>query len=70
MMLFGGAAPVIYSGQFGQPTILGFAVLGAGLVLAAAEEDAPETTAAAAIQPFPPRVRSRSRYAEILHGRR
>jgi hypothetical protein len=70
MMLFGGAAPVIYSGQFGQPTILGFAVLGAGLVLAAAEEDTREADRAAAIPPFPPRIRSRSRYAEILHGHR
>lgn len=69
MMLFGGAAPVIYSGQFGQPTILGFAVLGAGLVLAAAQEDAPAETAPAAPAQLP-RVRSRSRYAEILHGRR
>jgi hypothetical protein len=69
MMLFGGAAPVIYSGQFGQPTLLGFAVLGAGLVLAAANDDAqlePPRTRPDQL----PRIRSRSRYAEILHGRR
>jgi hypothetical protein len=69
MMLFGGAAPVIYSGQFGQPTLLGFAVLGAGLVLAAAkDENQVEQTPPLAEQL--PRIRSRSRYAEILHGPR
>jgi hypothetical protein len=69
MMLFGGAAPVIYSGQFGQPTLLGFAVLGAGLVLAAANDDAHSEPPQAAADQLP-RIRSRSRYAEILHGRR
>lgn len=69
MMLFGGAAPIIYSGQFGQPTLLGFAVLGAGLVLAAANDDAPAEPSRPASEQLP-RIRSRSRYAEILHGRR
>ena len=63
------------SGQFGVPTILGFAVFGAGLCLAATHRPKdPEGPALFQISPEsvtnPNRtVRGRSIYAERLHGR-
>jgi len=59
------------SGQFGQPTILGFAVFVTGLAVAAMQGDGIE------VAPEPPPdvrkssmkpVRGRSAYAERLHG--
>jgi hypothetical protein len=60
------------SGQFGQPTILGFAVFVTGLALAAMPKEivapviaeTPSQGSKVAIKP----VRGRSAYAERLHG--
>ena len=60
----------VVNGQFGQPTILGFAVFTSGLVLTAARPvsiSAPPTDVATAEHP-PVRVQGRSAYAERLHG--
>jgi hypothetical protein len=68
LFIFSAAFLSMLNGQFGQPTILGFAVLGAGLALAATKE---EGAIAAAPPPGPPvskRVIRRSVYAERLHG--
>lgn len=68
-LLIGACGIDLLTGQFGQPTELGFAVFGSGLSLAAAnevEEENPEPAAPAA--PQTPRLRGRSSYAERLHG--
>jgi hypothetical protein len=78
ILFFVSAIPLL-NGQFGQPTMLGFAVFTSGLCLAAASaksegeesvEDAvpgvPQLTAAAV--PAPRLARGRSAYAERLHG--
>jgi hypothetical protein len=68
LLLFSSAFLPMLSGQFGQPTILGFAVFAAGLTLAARNEENPVTSAELK---SPPRVnlfRSRSAYAERLHN--
>jgi hypothetical protein len=58
------------SGQFGQPTILGFAVFATGLALAARNEEKSEPPIEVTIpSPTPKRtVRGRSAYAERLHS--
>ncbi len=69
IFLFMAGLFVVLQGPFGQPTTLGFAVVFAGLCLAARpiEEvedlESPDETAAE-----PKRVRGRSKYAEALHG--
>ncbi len=75
LLLFCATCPSVLSGQFGVPTILGFATFGAGLCLAAS--NLPRTVKRT--EPFrispdsatnPNRtVRGRSIYAEKLHGR-
>ena len=70
LLLFSSTCLPLINGQFGQPTILGFVVFVTGITLAALHN--------AEAQPKPPsivppvkaaaRVRSRSAYAERLHG--
>ena len=66
--LFFGVVGVDWlTGQFSQPTAMGFLVFGSGLCLAAAHE-----TGAPAAEPPPPtlkKIMGRSRYAEALHGK-
>ncbi len=74
MLLFCAVFPSVLSGQFGVPTILGFATFGAGLCLAAANRPPEEQPEVFRISPDsvtnPNRtVRGRSIYAEKLHGR-
>ena len=64
LLLFGAIGIDLISGQFGQPTTLGFAVLFAGLSLAAIESYQPERVLPA--QPMPARVRGRSPIAEAI----
>ena len=59
------------SGQFGQPTILGFTVFTTGLALAARNEEisvAPVTPSIRERSPAAKIVRGRSVYADRLHG--
>ena len=73
MLLFASAFMPFMSGQFGQPTILGFAVFAAGLALAAmkivpsAAFDSGSGEQQPAQQPVR-RLPRRSAYAERLHG--
>jgi hypothetical protein len=72
LLLFSSGFMPLINGQFGQPTILGFAVFAVGLALAARNADAESEIAA------PARVRSagaservvgrRSAYADRMHG--
>jgi len=68
LLLFSSCFLLVLSGQFGQPTALGFAVFGAGLCLAASNElleNRPERSAS----PIPVQrvMRGRSVFAEALH---
>jgi hypothetical protein len=73
ILLFSSSFLPMISGQFGQPTILGFAVFTTGLALAALTLNmkevqpkpgaSPPTRAKVAIP-----MRGRSAYAERLHG--
>lgn len=73
LLLYSGSFLPMISGQFGQPTVLGFAVVGFGLALAAlkdtaADADGITTTAAAAMRgPVPRPLPRRSEYASRLH---
>lgn len=72
LLLFSSSFMPLMSGQFGQPTVLGFAVFTTGLALAARKEEteSPDAT------PPPPRpgavrrppIARRSAYASRLHG--
>ena len=74
LLLVGAGGLDLATGQFGQPTTLGFAVFSAGLALTAAR---PEVTLVPASPPQPqpqpqpvvPSLRGRSPYAERLHGK-
>ncbi|MDQ2823859.1 MAG: hypothetical protein M3R29_00205, partial [Verrucomicrobiota bacterium] len=71
LLLFSSCFFSLLIGQFGQPTILGFAVFTTGLALAARNEEAlPIATPAdsARAKPASQIVRSRSVYADRLHG--
>lgn len=68
MLLFGACVLLLFSGQFGQGTTMGFAVLGGGLVLAAGEEDFQEIVPIDSQFEERLPVRARSAYAEYLHG--
>ena len=74
LLLFSAAFFVLLQGPFGQPTSLGFAVIFAGLSLAARnpESDEVETPEEAEELPASPprRIGRRSVYAERLHGTR
>ena len=69
IMLFCAGFLSLLSGQFGQPTSLGFAVFICGLCLATANREtaAPETGASTSTDQPRRRVARRSRYAEHLH---
>jgi hypothetical protein len=68
LLLFSSAFLPMLSGQFGQPTILGFAVFAAGLTLAARNEERLVTSAELKSPPRVELIRSRSAYAERLHN--
>ena len=73
LLLFSSSFLPLINGQFGQPTILGFAVLVTGLALAAQNDSAEESEIAATVleknTPAPQRiVGRRSPYADRLHG--
>jgi hypothetical protein len=72
LLIFGSSFLPMINGQFGQPTILGFAVFASGLALAATKGVANSTIAPPlASSPTTPRakpLRGRSPYAERLHG--
>lgn len=70
LFLFSAGVFILLQGPFGQPTSLGFAVVLAGLCLAAKPtEEAPvPEPALEMVNPPPVRVRRRSRYAERLHS--
>jgi O-antigen ligase len=66
IFLFAAGFVSMFNGQFGQPTILGFAVITLGLTLAAM--NSPETDFLAPEEtPSPQRATRRSVYAERLH---
>jgi hypothetical protein len=72
LLLLGSSFLPMISGQFGQPTILGFAVFTTGLALAAIKESPavqspPKPPPGGMKGPMKP-VRGRSLYAERLHG--
>jgi hypothetical protein len=69
IMLFCAGFISLLSGQFGQPTSLGFAVFVCGLCLATANRDitAPEAETFTSTDRPLRRVARRSRYAERLH---
>jgi hypothetical protein len=71
LLLFSSSFLPMINGQFGQPTILGFAVFVTGLALAARnEEDSAitEVTVSRRAKPSQKIVRGRSAYADRLHG--
>jgi len=67
-LLLGVVGIDLLTGQFSQPTAMGFVILGSGLCIAAARsmevEPVIETLA-----PSSTTIRGRSRYAEALHGK-
>ena len=67
LLLFSSAFLPMLSGQFGQPTILGFVVFAAGLTLAARNEEKPLTSADLKTPPRVELARTRSAFAERLH---
>lgn len=69
IMLYSAGFLSILTGQFGQPTNLGFAVFICGLILATGneKEKAPETEGLEPARPARPPIARRSPYAEQLH---
>ena len=68
LFLFSSGFLSMLNGQFGQPTILGFAVFSMGLTLAATNEAGTAPSPAATEQPIKKLRPGRSAYAERLHG--
>jgi hypothetical protein len=68
LFLFSSGFLSMLNGQFGQPTILGFAVFSLGLTLAATNEAGATPSPAAREQPIKKLRPGRSAYAERLHG--
>jgi hypothetical protein len=71
ILLFGSGFTVLLNGQFGQPTILGFAVILNGLCLAATRPrviDSPVITLPMNDQPVAKTLPRRSAFANRLHG--
>ncbi|MEP6686041.1 MAG: hypothetical protein ABJB22_04620 [Verrucomicrobiota bacterium] len=74
LLIFSAGFTALLNGQFGQPTSLGFAVVLAGLCLAATRpsedvQSAPASLAEKQHEPrTPKRVAGRSEYANRLHG--
>ncbi len=67
IFLFSAGIFVVLQGPFGQPTSLGFAVVFAGLCLAARPLEL-KTETVPSDEPAAPRPMRRSKYAERLHG--
>ena len=67
LLIFSSAFLLVIGGQFGQPTALGFAVFGAGLCLAAANEETKIEPNASAVIEQGRKIRGRSVFAEMLH---
>jgi hypothetical protein len=67
LLLFGSCSWLIFNGQYGQATTVGFAVLTAGLCLASQNGDTPMSQQLAA-SGQKNLIRSRSKYAEFLYG--
>ena len=69
LLLFSSCFLPLMNGQFGQPTVLGFAVFNAGLALAACKELTPtgEPEARRHVQRTQPAIPRRSAYADRLH---
>lgn len=70
LLLFSACLLLVLSGQFGQPTALGFAVFGAGLCMASmnAGLEVASEAGLTAVAAAPRRRRGRSVFAEELHG--
>ncbi len=69
LFLFSAGFFSMLNGQFGQPTILGFAVFTLGLTLAAMNQQALDSPVSPVSSPPGKRItRGRSAYAERLHG--
>ena len=70
LFLFSAGAVSMINGQFGQPTILGFAVITLGLALAATREEEIDSVADEPVEEgiARPVARTRSIHAERLHG--
>jgi hypothetical protein len=68
LLVFSASFLLVIQGQFGQPTALGFAAFGAGLCLAATNEETVVRPELAAVAATVPRRRGRSIFAERLHG--
>ncbi len=70
LLLFSSSCLPFLSGQFGQPTILGFAVLVLGLALAALQPAAESESDQPVIPELAPvrKIARRSAYADRLHG--
>ncbi|MDB6147304.1 MAG: hypothetical protein JWO45_968 [Spartobacteria bacterium] len=69
LLIFSSSFLPMISGQFGQPTILGFTIFAAGLALAAIKEEESSVSGSPAPAPSAKKVaRGRSVYAEQLHG--
>jgi hypothetical protein len=69
LLLFSSCFMSLMNGQFGQPTVLGFAVFATGLALAALKSEEEEPVSEAPARVGPQRVVARrSPYAERLHG--
>jgi hypothetical protein len=73
LLIFSSSFMPVLNGQFGQPTVLGFAVFATGLALAARHGDiedevAPPSGTTRKSAPGPRRIVGRSAYAERLHG--
>jgi hypothetical protein len=73
LLIFSSSFMPLLNGQFGQPTVLGFAVFATGLALAARHQDiedeiAPPPGTMHKPASGPRRIVGRSAYAERLHG--
>ena len=68
ILLLGMSGLEMFTGQFGQPTSLGFAALGMGLTLASNNLPAAFQSEEIPDPPSHASLRGRSRYAESLHG--
>ena len=67
-LLLGVVGIDLLTGQFSQPTAMGFIILGSGLCIAASRQVETETPIEIPIH-FTPITPGRSRYAEALHGK-
>ncbi|HEY0368598.1 MAG TPA: hypothetical protein VGC85_03285 [Chthoniobacterales bacterium] len=69
LLLFSATVLPLLNGQFGQPTVLGFAAFVSGLALAARNEPEESDSAAPLLEPpTARRIIGRSAYANRLHG--